>query len=137
MNENMTQEQRLDYLVEEFKKDSVQYKDLETPKDTEGKRRILRSLMNIRMPKALPDDVLAVQDQYLTDRAEEKGIVRLADIPEIRDGLSVWQGDITRLAVTAFTPLPESSSGRSATGRWTSCAAGMDRIMSSRRLFQC
>ena len=99
MNENMTQEQRLDYLVEEFKKDSVQYKDLETPKDTEGKRRILRSLMNIRMPKALPDDVLAVQDQYLTDRAEEKGIVRLADIPEIRDGLSVWQGDITRLAV--------------------------------------
>ena len=99
MNANMTQEQRLNYLVEEFKKDSVQYKDLETPKDTEGKRRILRSLMNIRMPKALPDDVLAVQDQYLKGRAEEKGIVRLADIPVIRDGLSIWQGDITKLAV--------------------------------------
>lgn len=99
MNEKMTQEQRLDYLVEEFKKDSVQYKDFQTPNDTEGKRRILRSLMNIRIPKALPDDVLAVQDQYLTGRAEEKGIVRLADIPVIRDGLSVWQGDITRLAV--------------------------------------
>ena len=25
--------------------------------------------------------------------------MRLSDIPEIRDGLSVWQGDITRLAV--------------------------------------
>ena len=49
MNEEMTQNQRLDYLVEEFKTDSVQYKDLETPKDTEGKRRILRSLMNIRI----------------------------------------------------------------------------------------
>lgn len=100
--EKMTQRQRLDYLVEAFKTDSVQYKDLETPKDTEGKRRILRSLMNIRMPKALPDDVLAVQDEYLTGRAEEKGIVRLSDIPEIRDGLSVWQGDITRLAVDAI-----------------------------------
>ena len=99
MNEEMTQNQRLDYLVEEFKTDSVQYKDLETPKDTEGKRRILRSLMNIRMPKAFSYDVLAVQDEYLTGRAEEKGIVRLSDIPEIRDGLSVWQGDITRLAV--------------------------------------
>ena len=99
MNEKMTQNQRLDYLVEEFKTDSVQYKGLETPKDTEGKRRILRSLMNIRMPKAFPDDVLAIQDEYLTGRAEEKGIVRLSDIPEIRDGLSVWQGDITRLAV--------------------------------------
>lgn len=39
MNEKMTQNQRLDYLVEEFKADSVQYKDLKTPKDTEGKRR--------------------------------------------------------------------------------------------------
>ena len=99
MNEKMTQDQRLDYLVEDFKTDSVQYKDLETPKDTEGKRRILRSLMNIRMPKAFSDDVLAVQDEYLKGRAEEKGIVRLSDIPEIRDGLSIWQGDITRLAV--------------------------------------
>ena len=102
MNEKMTQNKRLDYLVEEFKTDSVQYKDLETPKDTEGKRRILRSLMNIRMPKAFSDDVLAVQDEYLTGRAEEKGIVRLSDISEIRDGLSIWQGDITRLAVDAI-----------------------------------
>ena len=99
MNEKMTQNQRLDYLVEEFKTDSVQYKGLEMPKDTEGKRRILRSLMNIRMPKDFPDDALAVQDEYLTGRAEEKGIVRLSDIPEICDGLSIWQGDITRLAV--------------------------------------
>ena len=102
MNEKITQKQQLDYLIEEFKADSVQYKDLETPKDTEGKRRILRSLMNIRMPKAFSDDVLAVQDEYLTGRAEEKGIVRLSDIPEIRDGLSIWQGDIIRLAVDAI-----------------------------------
>ena len=40
--EKMTQDQRLDYLVEKFKTDSVQYEDLKTPKDTEGKRRILR-----------------------------------------------------------------------------------------------
>jgi len=58
--------------------------------------------MNIRMPKAFSDDVLAVQDEYLTGRAEEKGIVHLSDIPEIRDGLSIWQGDITRLAVDAI-----------------------------------
>ena len=41
MNEKMTQNGRLDYLVEEFKADSVQYKDLQTPDDTEGKRRII------------------------------------------------------------------------------------------------
>ena len=75
MNEIKTQNQRLDYLVEEFKRDSVQYTDLETPKDTEGKRRILRSLMNIRMPGKMNEAVLAVQDDYLRERIRENGIV--------------------------------------------------------------
>ena len=102
MTEKMTQEQRLDTLVEAFKADSVQYKDLQTPEDNEGKRRILRSLMNIRMPKKLDDSVLAVQDEYLRERIRENGIVTLSKIPVIRNGMSIWQGDITRLAVDAI-----------------------------------
>ena len=98
MKEKITQKQRLDYLVEEFKTDSDEYKDLQVPDDMGEKQRILRSLMNIRRPGKLPDAVLAVQNEYLAGRAEEKGIVRLSDIPVMRDGLSVWQGDITRLA---------------------------------------
>ncbi len=99
MPEKMTQEQRLDTLVEAFKADSVQIK---TPEDQEGKRRILRSLMNVRMPKKLDDSVLALQDEYLRERIREKGIVTLSEIPVIRDGMSIWQGDITRLAVDAI-----------------------------------
>ena len=97
-----TQEERLDYLVEEFKADSDEYKDLKTPNSTEDKRRILRSLMNIRMPKELSSEVMKVQDEYLLERAAEKGVVNLSDIPVIRDGLSIWQGDITRLSVDAI-----------------------------------
>ena len=102
MNEEKTQDQRLNYLVEEFKADSVQYKDLQTPNDDEGKRRILRSLMNIRMPRKMDEAVLAVQDEYLQERIRENGIVEPADIPVIRDRMSIWQGDITRLAVDAI-----------------------------------
>ena len=102
MKKKMTQEQRLDTLVEAFKADSVQYKDLQTPADTEGKRRILRSLMNIRMPKKLDDSILTVQDEYLRERVLENGIVTLSEIPVIRNGMSIWQGDITRLAVDAI-----------------------------------
>jgi O-acetyl-ADP-ribose deacetylase (regulator of RNase III) len=102
MDEKLTQEQRLDTLVEAFKADSVQYKDLQTPEDIEGKRRTLRSLMNIRMPRKLDDSVLAVQDEYLRERIRENGIVTLSEIPVIRDGMSIWQGDITRLAVDAI-----------------------------------
>ena len=108
MNEERTQEERLEYLVEAFKEDSGEYKNLQTPGDTNGKRRILRSLMNIRMPRKMAPDVLAIQDEYLQDRIRENGIVHLSDIPTIAaqgsshafaDHISIWQGDITRLAV--------------------------------------
>ena len=111
MNERKTQEERLNYLVEAFKEDSDKYKDLRTPGDTNGKRRILRSLMNIRMPQKLDPEVLAVQDEYLKERITENGIVTLSDIPTIADQgsansfadrISIWQGDITRLAVDAI-----------------------------------
>ena len=112
MNSIATQEQRLDYLVEAFKADSGEYRNLGIPNSIEGKKRVLRSLMNIRMPGQMDAAVLAVQDAYLQARAEEKGIVRLADIPtakealgsarEFADMLSLWQGDITRLAVDAI-----------------------------------
>ncbi|MBQ5685292.1 MAG: macro domain protein, partial [Clostridia bacterium] len=72
----MTQNERLTYLVEEFKADSGEYRDLQTPADEEGKREVLRSLMNIRMPRGMASEVLEVQDEYLRERAEEKGIVR-------------------------------------------------------------
>lgn len=98
----MTQEERLNVLVEAFKEDSGQYRDLKTPADTEGKQTLLRSLMNIRMPRGLSGDVLEVQDAYLSARAEEKGVVRVEDLPEQKPGLSLWQGDITRLAADAI-----------------------------------
>ena len=102
MKEMMTQDQRLEYLVEEFNTASVQSKNLQTPGDTDGKRRILRSLMNIRTTRQMPGSILEVQDEYLKSRAEEKGIVHLADISLMKDGMSIWQGDITRLAVDAI-----------------------------------
>jgi O-acetyl-ADP-ribose deacetylase (regulator of RNase III) len=112
MNEKSTQEQRLDTLVEAFKADSVQYQDLQTPADTEGKQRLLRSLMNVRMPRPMAKEILLIQDEYLQERAEERGIVPLDRIPSIAeslgskrpfaDTLSLWQGDITRLAVDAI-----------------------------------
>ena len=107
----MNQNERLDYLVEHFKEDSGEYRDLETPADPAGKKRILRSLMNIRMPRMMAPSVLAVQDDYLKERNRENGIVQISDIPTIADQgsrhshadhISIWQGDITRLAADAI-----------------------------------
>ena len=59
---NKTQEERLNYLLEEFKADSDKYKNIEIPDNIIEKRNLLRSLMNIRMPKKMPDEVIKVQE---------------------------------------------------------------------------
>ncbi|HJC92237.1 MAG TPA: protein-ADP-ribose hydrolase [Candidatus Mediterraneibacter excrementigallinarum] len=103
------QNERLDYLLREFKEDSVRYRDLEVSGDYMEKRMALRSLMNIRMPGKMAEEVVRVQDEFLSEEAEEKGIVTLDEIPAIAeqygsshpfaDKISIWQGDITRLQV--------------------------------------
>ncbi|MCR5005433.1 MAG: protein-ADP-ribose hydrolase [Clostridiales bacterium] len=107
----MHQQERLDHLVEAFKEDSVRYRDLETPADPEGKKVLLRSLMNIRMPRPLAPGVAAMQDQYLTERNRENGIVDITALPTVAaqgsrhacaDQITIWQGDITRLAADAI-----------------------------------
>ena len=106
------QEERLDYLLRKFKEDSVRYRDLEVGDDYMEKRTALRSLMNIRMPGSMAEDVVRVQDEFLTVEAEEKGIIDLSGIPTaaeqyrsrhpFADKISIWQGDITRLHVGAI-----------------------------------
>jgi O-acetyl-ADP-ribose deacetylase (regulator of RNase III) len=107
-----TQEERLNYLIEKFKEESAEYKNLETPADIEDKKVLLRSLMNVRPPKETSAEILKVQDEYLTERNKEKGIVYLKDIKTIKETInskhpylqkiSVWQGDITRLSCDAI-----------------------------------
>lgn len=108
----MNQAERLTYLVGKFKEDSVRYKDIKVSKDREEQRTVLRSLMNIRMPGDMDKEILKVQDEYLRERAKEKGIVTLSDIKTVseelnsehrhKNKLSIWQGDITRLEVGAI-----------------------------------
>jgi len=102
MNKSKSQEKRLNYLLEEFKKDSDKYKNIEIPKNIKEKQDILRSLMNIRMPKKMSDEVIKVQDEYLSYCVKEKGIVKLSEIPVTKNNLSIWQGDITKLEVDAI-----------------------------------
>ena len=112
MARNKTQEERLDYLLKEFREDSVHYRDLEVGDDYTEKRMALRSLMNIRSPKPMQEDVVRIQDEFLSEEAKEKGIVSLDRIPTVAskygsrhsfaDKISIWQGDITRIQAGAI-----------------------------------
>lgn len=106
----MDQKERLDYLVQYLCEDSVVYKDA-TVKD-EQKRQMMRSLMNIRLPKPASKEFIQIQDEFLQKEAEEKGIVKTDDLPTVKemlnekfpfaDRICLWKGDITRLKADAI-----------------------------------
>ncbi len=112
MKDAMTQGQRLDALVEAFLADAALPEQPAVPADPAGRRQLLRALMNVRPPRPLSEEVLRLQDAYLRERAAERGVVTPDEIPSIArslgsarpfaDRLSLWQGDITRLAADAI-----------------------------------
>ena len=61
------------------------------------RQRMMRSLMNVWEPKDISADYLTMQDAELQQQTEDKGVVEIVD-----KGLTIWQGDITRLKVDAI-----------------------------------
>lgn len=98
----MTQDERLDYLLHCLLAEHKEYADIHVPDDLFEKRRLLRSLMNVRSPIPASAEFLAVQDAYLQERLSERGVTRLMDLKPAQPGLYLWQGDITTLAVDAI-----------------------------------
>lgn len=81
---------KTDLLLEELIRDSAddQRISLSCPDraslDVQEKKDLIRGLMNVRMPRALSEELLQLQDAYLQEELEEKNIVALSDIPTIR-----------------------------------------------------
>ena len=115
----MKQQERLDFLLEKLKEDSVQYKNLQVEENETAKKEAVRSLMNIRMPRYIDRKILKVQDEFLQNQTFEKGIVTLDMIPTVKeqhgsnnplaDKFSIWQGDMTRLKVDAIVNAANSA----------------------------
>ena len=98
----MTQNERLDFLIRYLLNEHREYRDIRMPDDLLEKRRLLRSLMNMRPPAPASEDFLKVQDAYLAERLAERGVRKLADLTPVQPGLYLWQGDITTLAADAI-----------------------------------
>ncbi len=98
----MNQSERRMYLIKELLKEQPGYRDMEIPENADAQRRLLRSLMNVRMAAPVDDGFLQIQDAYLQEENRKKGFVTLADMEELQEDLYLWRGDITRLAVGAI-----------------------------------
>ena len=98
----MTDNDRLDYLINYLINERKDLEGLDIPNDQTGKRKLLRSLMNVRMPDPISEEFLKIQDEYLMEINREKGEVSVEELNPIKEGIYLWQGDITRLAADAI-----------------------------------
>lgn len=106
----MRQDERLDYLIKRLMAENGVYN--ERVNAMADRRVLLRSLMNRRLPKATTREFLEIQDAYLQEEAQRKGITSCETILSVKDfyksthlhadKIALWQGDITTLKIEAI-----------------------------------
>lgn len=98
----MTQEERRIFLIRALLMEKPEYEKVLIPEKAEDQKKLLRGLMNIRMPGRVNEDFLKIQDEYLQWEIQKKGITELTDVLPVGSGLYLWQGDITTLRCDAI-----------------------------------
>lgn len=91
--------EKLDYLLDYLLKENPRVNNI--PENYEDKKKLWRALCNVREPKAISDDFLKVEDEFLQEELKNKDITDANDIKS--DGkIALWQGDITKLKIDAI-----------------------------------
>lgn len=121
----MTQAERRIYLIKELLNEQPQYRNMNIPENSEEQRRLLRSLMNVRLAAPITDEFAVIQDEYLSEELNRKGITDIKELTPLKDGIYVWQGDITRLRAGAIVNAANSGM----TGCYQPCHACIDNCI--------
>lgn len=121
----MTQAERRITLTKRLLDEQPRYRKMNVPHDKMEQKQLLRSLMNVRLPQRLSDDLLAMQDEYLREELAQKGITDIDDLTPIADGMYLWQGDITSLRCDAIVNAANSGM----TGCYVPCHRCIDNCI--------
>lgn len=105
----MDQNERRIFLIKELLNGSSEYSAAKIPEDPDEQKRLLRSLMNVRMPAPVSEKFLAVQDEYLRGEIAEKGFTDAAELIPVRGNICLWKGDITTLKCGAIVNAANSA----------------------------
>ena len=120
----MNQSERRHYLIKALLDERGEGR-FRIPDDTEEQKQLLRSLMNVRPPKAADAEFLRIQDEYLREETALKGIVEYRDLTPVEEGIYLWQGDITTLRCGAIVNAANSGM----TGCYVPCHRCIDNAI--------
>ena len=98
----MKQTERRYYLIQELLKEHPDYSNFQIPQGEQEQKQLLRELFNIREPKIAHSEFLEIQDIYLKEEIQNKGITSVNDLTLNYPGIYLWKGDITTLECDAI-----------------------------------
>lgn len=101
----MTHKEQRVWLIQQLLNENTEYKNYDIPQDDQKQKDLLRSLMNIRMPKPISNEFVNIQDEYLQFENTAEGITDINNLYPCKSDnrLYLWQGDITTLKIDAIT----------------------------------
>jgi O-acetyl-ADP-ribose deacetylase (regulator of RNase III) len=122
----MNQTKRRRFLIDALLDEQPGYRaQITVPQGETEQKQLLRSLMNIRRAAPISEEFASVQDAYLQEENQSRGVVELSNLPMHQPGLYLWQGDITTLAVGAIVNAANSGM----TGCYQPCHACIDNCI--------
>ena len=123
----MNQSERRRWLIHSLLEEMPQYQYPVFPYTADRQWRLLRSLMNVRPPMPVSEEFLRIQDAFLQEMTEEKGITDADTMPPCAGDprLVLWQGDITVLQCDAIVNAANSQM----LGCFSPCHGCIDNII--------
>ncbi len=98
----MNQAERRIFLIKCLLEEQPGYSRMKIPPNEQEQKKLLRSLFNIRMPCPAGREFLQIQDDYLQEELNQKGITDYKSLEPIQKGIYLWKGDITTLRCQAI-----------------------------------
>ena len=123
----MNQNERRRWLIHALLEEMPQYQYPVFPYTAERQWRLLRSLMNVRPPMPVSEEFLRIQDAFLKEMTEGKGVADADSLPPCTGDhrLVLWQGDITTLRCDAVVNAANSQM----LGCFSPCHGCIDNII--------
>lgn len=109
--------EKLNFLINYLLEENKEVKAEKTPEDNISKKRLYRSLCNIRNVKPISEEYLKAENEYLQSELKNKKITDVKDIKVLgkdfpENKISLWKGDITTLKIEAIVNAANSGGVR-------------------------